>query len=315
MKYTSEITDGILELHNQGYSSRQIAVELNISKSGVNDFLKRVRNGEHIDWGIPETRPKILIFDLETSAAEVLAFGRNKQFISDDSVLKEGGKILTAAWKWLGEEQTEFFGDLNEVVQGSDETVTAVLWDLFNEADAVVAHNALNFDVKVLRTRCLTNGLPPLPTVKILDTLVMAKRNFRFPTNRLNTLAQYLGFGEKVDTGGISLWRDVQSGDPEAFLKMIEYNIQDVVLLEKVYLALRSYGHAGSTFNQGHYHTGKAVCPVCGSEDLEKTGRVVSTAVSLFEEIRCGGCGAVHRTRQAVNTREERSKLTVPILN
>ena len=310
MKYTQSIIEAVIALKDVGLSSRKIAKELGISKSGVNYLLARVNTKE-----VPSDKPKILVFDLETSAATVLAFGRNKQFISDDGVVNEGGKILTASWKWLGEEEVSYYANVDEILQDDDSSVCAVLWELFEQADAVVAHNALRFDVKVLRTRCLANGYPALPTVKILDTLIMAKKNFRFPTNRLNTLAQYFGFGSKNDTGGISLWRDVQAGDKEALKKMVDYNIQDVLLLEKVYLAIRSYGHSGSTFNYGHYSKGVEVCPVCGSDSLQETGRSVSTAVSVFEEVRCGGCGAVHRRRKAVNTKEERAQIVVPILN
>lgn len=312
MKYTQDTIDNILELKRIGLSSRQIAAELGISKSGVNDLLNRKALSKKQK---DPTKPRILVFDLETSAATVLAFGRNKQFISDDAIVSEGGKILTAAWKWLGEEDVHYYANIDEIVMEDDSSVCAVLWELFEEADAVVAHNALKFDVKVLRTRCLANGYPALPTVKILDTLIMAKKNFRFPTNRLNTLAEYFGFGSKNDTGGISLWRDVQDGDENALEKMIDYNVQDVLLLEKVYIALRSYGHSGSTFNHGHYSEGKEVCPVCGSDSIEPTGRKVSTAVSVFEEVRCGGCGSVHRRRQAINTKDQRSQIVVPILN
>lgn len=312
MKYTQKVIDAIFEMNKLGFSSRQIAAELGVSKSGVNDLLKRETKGAK---GEGVTKPKILIFDLETSAATVLAFGRNKQFISDDAVITEGGQILTAAWKWLGEDDVYHYANIDEITDKDDSSVCAILWELFEQADAVVAHNALKFDVKVLRTRCLANGYPALPTVKILDTLIMAKKNFRFPTNRLNTLAEYFGFGSKEDTGGISLWKDVQSGDADALQKMIDYNVQDVLLLEKVYIALRSYGHSGSTFNHGHYSEGKEVCPVCGSDSIEATGRKVSTAVSVFEEVRCGGCGAVHRRRQAVNTKDQRAQIVVPILN
>lgn len=311
MQYTKEIKNAINKLSSQGLSSRKIASQLGISKSGVNNVLSNSKTTEpNVKQGA-----KILLFDLETSAAEVLAFGRNKQFIGDDAILKEGGKILTMAWKWLGTDEILSIGNIDEIKEDSDLTNCCILWELFSEADAVIAHNANRFDVKVLNTRCLANGLPPLPTVKVIDTLVMSKKNFRFPTNRLNTLAQYLGVGAKMDTGGIELWKNVQGGSQEALDKMLDYNMQDVDILEKVYLKLRSFGHAGSSYNANHYNPDQATCSVCGSTNLYNTGRTITTAVSVFEEIRCEDCGATHRTRKPVNSKEQRSNIILPTSN
>lgn len=143
------------------------------------------------------------------------------------------------------------------------------MWELFNQVDAVIAHNGKNFDVKMLQARCLFHGLPPLPSVKIIDTLTMARNSFRLPSNKLDSIASYLGLGRKEDTGGIQLWIDTMNGDQEALQKMLSYCKQDVNLLEKVYYRLRSFGHHGTTFNAAHYFDDdKQRCPVCGSDEL-----------------------------------------------
>lgn len=316
MKYDQQVIDDVILLSRKGYSSREIASQLGISsKSTVNNILNRTNNVKSSVTPI-EDAAKILVFDLETSAARVYAFGRNKQYISQSAVAQEGGKILTASWKWLGSDETFSYGNIADINQDDDSTVCAMLWELFEQADAVIAHNAANFDVKVLRTRCLANGLPDLPTVKVIDTLLMARKHFRFPSNRLDALGAYLGLGRKIDTGGIDLWIRVQEGSKEALEEMINYNIQDVDLLESVYYKLRGYGHSGTNFNAGQYYDdGKDHCAVCGSTNVAPTGRVAYTAVSAFEEVRCTDCGSVHRTRKAINSKEHRSTLAVKSLN
>lgn len=313
--YNADQIQKIVELSRQGYTSREIATELGVSKSGVNYLLNRTVRSSTTE--LPSgSGAKILLFDLETSAAKVYCFGRHKQFISQDAVAQEGGKILTASWKWLGEDEVYSYSNRDEIIAGEDATVVGILYELFEQADAVVAHNGLNFDKKMLATRALVNGYGALPTVKHIDTLVMAKKNFRFPSNRLDHLGAYLGLGRKVDTGGIDLWVKVQEGCPVAIKHMVEYNEQDVLLLEQIYLKLRSFGHAGTNFNAGHYSDDSTPrCASCGSENIAETGKSVYTALSRFAEVRCGDCGAVHRKRETLNTPEDRAKLSLTILN
>lgn len=77
-KYPEFIKDKILELHHKNWSSRMIANELDISKSGVNYFLQYwyANRQDSID-----KFPKITIIDLESSPTIAAVFGRFKQSI------------------------------------------------------------------------------------------------------------------------------------------------------------------------------------------------------------------------------------------
>jgi uncharacterized Zn finger protein len=69
-------------------------------------------------------------------------------------------------------------------------------------------------------------------------------------------------------------------------------------------------GRAGSDFNAAlYYDDDKTRCRVCGSSDVEPTGRNVTTSVSIFAELRCNDCGAVHRTRTTTASKEKRKSL------
>ena len=234
MKYTDKIKEDILNLQSQGYSGRQIATQLRLSKSGVNHYLKNAKQRTR------NNGPRVLFFDLETSAALAYVFSRHKVFLNQDAIHTEGGKILVAGYRFLGEDKTKVLYNKSEIRQGGDYLICAQMWEVFNNSDVVVAHNCKNFDLKMLETRCMANGLPPLPKVQIIDTLEMAKKNFRFPSNKLDSLAAYLDIGRKISTGGIELWTKVQQGDEQAPADMVEYCEQDVDLLVEVFLALRA---------------------------------------------------------------------------
>ena len=323
MLYSFDTQLDILQLATEGHSGRAIAGLLGVSKSGVNDFLARrelfdpVAYAEQATYsdtsGSTETKangPKILLFDLETSAALVYAFGRNKQYINQDAVHTEGGKILMASYRWLHENTTHILVNKEQIRQGSDYWVTDHLWDLFHQADAVVAHNGRNFDVKMLEAACLRNDLPPLPTVHILDTLEIAKKKFRLPSNKLDSLAAFLNIGRKVTHSGIDLWAKVQQGDEEAIEEMVEYCLHDTELLLEVFLYLRSRGLVSGFNAANYYDDDKMRCKTCGSADLEYTERMVTTPTGKFKEIRCNGCGSIQRDKDNKNTKEKRKSLT-----
>lgn len=315
MKYTEDMVKTIVDLKLAGWSSREIASALGISKSGINGLFQR---GVPLQYNPQEvafktTGPKVLIFDTETAAATALTFGRFKVNLSQDNILDNGGWILCACWRWLGEYETHsIYLTPDEVKAKDDSRIVAKLFELYEEADAVLAHNSLGFDHKVVSARALYNNFPPLPKVKVLDTLALAKKHFKLPSNRLDSIGEFLGLGRKLSTGGIQLWRQVQEGDVEAMQKMTTYCEQDVDLLYDIYIRLRPYGSAGSDYNAALYYNDDQIrCRTCGSTDVEHTGRNVTTSVSIFEEVRCNECGAVHRTRTSTTSKEKRKSLIV----
>ena len=161
----------------------------------------------------------------------------------------------------------------------------------------------------MLEVRCLANGLPPLPIVQVIDTLEIAKKKFRFPSNKLDSLAAYLGIGRKVETGGIELWVKVQQGDEKALENMVEYCEGDVDLLVDVFLALRSRGLV-SGFNAALYYNDDVTrCRACGHTEFEYTSRKVLTPSGVYNELRCLECETVQRDKQNQTTKLKRSKL------
>ena len=96
MKYDEQTKNEIERLRKLGLSARAIARNLSLSKSGVQEFLNRNKKSKN--------GPRILILDVETAATLAYTFGRFNINLSQDNIYKEGGFILCACWRWVGED-------------------------------------------------------------------------------------------------------------------------------------------------------------------------------------------------------------------
>jgi DNA polymerase elongation subunit (family B) len=231
--------------------------------------------------------PKILILDIETFpiTAEVWsAYEANALRILRDSI------IVCFSVKWLGGKQiTKALPDYPGYKTGAedDRRLVAELRGLLDEADVVVAHNGRKFDFKRINARMVIHGiLPPSPYATV-DTLVAARQHFGFSQNKLDALGKTLGVGQKVHTGGYTLWQGCLAGDERAWRRMKRYNAQDVTLLERVYRRLLPWikNHP----NHGTY-TGIASCPNCGSTKIQRRGSARATT-RTYQRFQCQKCG------------------------
>lgn len=251
--------------------------------------------------------PKILIFDIETSPMVSYHFGHWKQNIGLNQVI-QNPIMLTWSAKWLFSPET--MSDkitVDEVLELNDERITRSLWKLINDADIIVAHYGDRFDIPMMNVRFLHHNLPPVSTTKSIDTKSVASKHFRFPSNKLDALGGYFGLGQKIQTDFL-LWRGCMEGNPEKIEEMRVYNVQDVVLLEEVYLKLRPY--IKSHPNVGLYmETNEPVCGNCGSHDLIEDGKFYHTMTGKYKTLRCT-CGAISR-RRFTSVSKEKSKAMV----
>jgi hypothetical protein len=177
-------------------------------------------------------------------------------------------------------------------------------WDLLNEADAVMGWNTKGFDMKHLNREFLEAGMnPPSPSVD-LDLMLEVKSNFRFPSNKLDYVAQQLGLGAKVQHEGHTLWVKCMAGDDEAWERMREYQIQDVDLLIPLYQRLLPWikNHP----NYGLYSGEAECCPNCGSTQLRRQGSW-KTSAGEFAKFVCGNCGKWSRSFKRMASTNQRS--------
>ena len=301
----SNQTEWILELKAQGMSSREIASIVGCSKSTVNYVIKgRPKKNQRLDG------PRILFFDLENTPSIGASFQRWKVNLSQDSIIREGGSLLSACWKFNGDTKvTKAVLTSAEAIKDNDARIICELYEAWEQADMVVAHNAKRFDVPLFKTRLLYLGLPPPKTVKVIDTLEIVKK-LKFNSNKLDSLCRTLDIGSKMEHEGIELWLNCMAGNGKALKKMVDYNEKDVLLLEELYHIIKPFDT--NPHNAAHFFKdNKQRCPVCGSENLTPTGSMVYTPVSEFEELSCGDCGHRSRKRNVLNSKEKRASLLV----
>lgn len=211
---------------------------------------------------------------------------------------EQEGYMFCFAYKWLGERTThavslsDFKGYKKQ--PRDDKLLISALDELRAKADVVIYHNGDQFDDKVANGRTIVNGLLPPEPYRTVDTLKVARKHFKLNSNKLDDLGRVLGVGRKERTGGIDLWYDVYHGDPKAIKKMVSYNKQDVVLLEKVYLKLRPWitNHPNLALMGSKPDT----CPNCGLGPMQKRG-IGYTASNLYQRVVCKNCNSQHRFR------------------
>lgn len=237
-----------------------------------------------------KTTRKRLYFDIETSPNIGLFWSAGyKQTIDYSNIIKERA-IICICYKW--EDEKEVYSLQWDKAQ-NDKKVIEEFIKVANQATELVGHNGDKFDLPWIRTRCVYHKLDMFPTYTTIDTLKVSRSKFRFNSNRLNYIAQYLGIGQKIKTE-FNLWKDiVLNKDKVAMDKMIKYCKKDVVLLEKVHKILNSHiepkSHYGVIFGQD-----RGSCPECGSDDLHiKAKRVTASGLKKIQ-YQCQTCGKYH---------------------
>lgn len=241
---------------------------------------------------------KILIVDIETAPSIAYIWQVWKANIGFKQV-KERGYLMSYAAKWLGSDDVMY----NENRHGDDKGLVQDLISLFDQADVVIAHNADKFDVPTVNARAVYHKIPPPSPYKTIDTLKVAKSQFRMERNTLQFLSYYLGVEEKEEHErfpGFELWLQCLKQNDEAWAEMRVYNIQDVLTLEQVYLRLRPWMR--NPPNHG-VHSDVPVCPACGGTHLHKRG-TYSTNVSTFQRYNCLDCGKWSRGRQNLRDKQ-----------
>ena len=281
---------------NDGTRSwRSIAKAIGVAKSTVSDYLRSITDSKPE----PKKVQRILLLDIESAPTKAHVWGRWKQNVGLSQVLSEG-YMLTYSAKWLGDDLIM----CNRIKRPEDDkTIVEELAALIDQADMIVAHNLVKFDWPTIKTRMVFHGMLPPKPVRVVDTLQIAKKAFRFPSNSLDSIAAYLGLERKLQNSGMDLWNRCVQLDESAMEEMLEYNRQDVVVLEQVYNRLAPW------YNQHPsvavlYDDGKQHCPLCGSEELKKLDKSAFTNTSEFDAYRCDDCGKVSRSKQNLRSKE-----------
>jgi DNA polymerase elongation subunit (family B) len=237
-----------------------------------------------------KTKRRRLYFDCEVSANVGLFWQSGyKLQIGTENIIKERA-IICICYKWEDDNEVYY---LQWDSKQDDKKLLQEFINVANTADELVGHNGDKFDLAWIRTRCLFHNIQMFPTYNTIDTLKVARSKFRFNSNRLDYIGKFLGLGQKNHTN-FDLWKDIMIKNcKKAMNTMIDYCIQDVVLLEKVHKALNNHipskTHYGVIFGQD-----RGSCPECGSDDIViNKRRTTASGVKKIQFI-CKTCFKMH---------------------
>lgn len=237
---------------------------------------------------------KILSFDIETFPIEAYTWGLWQQNVGLNQI-KHPGTLASWAAKYIGDDRVYF-----DSANNSDPaTLHKGIHKLLCDTDVLLTYNGKRFDVPWIQTGFVTHGLRP-PTFQHIDLLHVVRRQFKFPSNKLEYVVKALGIGEKMPNEGFELWKKCMAGDKAAWAKMQEYNIHDIVLLERLYERVLPYitNHPNRSLVEG------LVCPNCGSAHYKKDG-IRRTKAGIYQKYACKDCGTPFRGNENLAPKEK----------
>lgn len=252
---------------------------------------------------------KIVSFDLEVSPA----LGRFYPPLWETRILKleERQKLMSFAYQIVGEKKiiSRCLADLKGYKKNprDDKALVKELHEVMSNADVLLGQNSDQFDVKMANYFFVMNGLSSIPPKKQIDTKKIAKRYFRFPSNKLDDLGEALGVGKKTKTTHSDLWEDCYlDQDLKAWKLMNKYCEQDVRVTTAVYLKLRPFmrTHPNIARMTGDHDS----CPTCGLNDFTRVKAYRFTNTSKYTQYVCTICEEYFTDRKAETEKEGDTK-------
>lgn len=258
------------------------------------------------------SKPKILLFDIETKPLIVYSWNVHDTYISPDDII-EDWSILAWSAKWLGEDEI-FYEDLSHVKDKTkDKQLIKHLWELLDEAQVVVGQNSKKFDEKKVNARFIEHGYKPPSSYKSIDTRQIAKKKFGFTSNALKQLTEKLNEKHRKkdhsEFPGNTLWRECLKDNPRAWAVMKDYNVADVLALEELFNKLHPWDNS---LNPSVYLDNEEQVCQCGNDHFQRNGYHY-TNTSKFQRFKCSECGAETRSRVNLFNKDKRDSIRVKV--
>lgn len=227
--------------------------------------------------------------------------------------LLETSRVLCFSAKWHDDPAPLFYSEYEH----GRKVMLDRLHSLLDEAEIITHYNGQKFDVPVFNREFLLEGYNPPSPYKQIDLLKVVKKHFRFVSNKLDHVSYELGLGRKISHMGHELWlrcmgiNCTEEEKDAAWELMEKYNIQDVLLLEKLYARLLPWITNHPNLNM--YTNRKEMrCPNCNSTHLHKRGKH-RTNVGLYQRYQCQSCGTWSKGRTTLVEQDERPNIITQI--
>lgn len=233
---------------------------------------------------------KLLTVDIETTPNLAHVWQLWGQQNIGLNQLMESSELLCAAYKWHDIDSTFFiYGPNYADVDPGNGWGLSDLYDAINLADAVITYNGKKFDIPRLNSAFIENGFDVPAPYHQIDLYQTVKRVFGWPSMKLDYVAGKLLGENKVKHEGHDLWVKCMAGDPDAWARMREYNMQDVVITEKLYDKLKPWIPNHPNVLLYEENPAFRACPKCGSEHYQKRG-FLAKITGTYQKYQCQDC-------------------------
>ena len=253
-------------------------------------------------------KPKIVFWDLETLPDPRVIYNNIPSIGAwpGRTFKAELQSILSFGFKIDGDKKARCINawefDSWSKDRHDDSALVQIIYDTLYDADEIVTHNGKAFDLKVLNTRLMLFGMPPLPPlIKHVDTKIVLKNKISLYSNSLDNAAKFFSLDNKIhwankwDTWGRFAFKEDTKKDRA---QMDKYCKMDVEVLQQLYYKTMPL-HGAYGINRALLD-GRPVCPKCGEDKLIKHSTHKTTS-AVYQRYLCTNCGATSRTDKKDN--------------
>lgn len=254
---------------------------------------------------LKKTDTKILVMDIERIKGEAniefwdLGDYKNRRIRADDVV--QWPRSICVAWSWLGDTDIHFSA---EWMNGGTEKMLRDVWTALDEADIVVGHNVLDFDLKKLNSEFRDLGLTPPRPYKVIDTLKEARKHFGDESKTLDALNSRIGIAGKTDKYDPEVAKAAVEGDRISQAILRAYNEGDIIASESLFLSILPWIKFGPHINmKSEEHL--VTCSHCNSSNIELSGETMAN-IYRYKLYTCKDCGG--HSKGALSSRGSKIK-------
>lgn len=235
----------------------------------------------------------IYVYDIETTPNLVYAWGLWDQNIGINQIV-EPQDILSFAATKLGSKGVE----AHAAWDGYEQMVRR-LHEIMDDADYLVGYNSASFDNKHVRAAFVKLNLKPPSPHRDIDLLRVVKKQFKFPSHKLDYVCQALGLDVKVPNGGMDTWIKCMEGNEAAQKLMLKYNKQDVKITAQLFDRLLPWVDGLNVPLYGEDETESPLsCTRCEGTRVQQRGWAYTTTYR-YRRYQCQKCGGWMKSRRS----------------
>jgi len=219
------------ELRKRGVPAVDIAEQLNRTVDAVRCKLYQLRlSSEIAKYTVSQNwleGARIGFLDLETSSFDA-----------------DAGIILSYSLKLLNGELFTGVITRKEILSGRDDyrLVKELVSLIRDNVDIVATYYGTGFDIPFLRSRAIVQNIPFFQQKEKyhLDIYYWVKYLLKLHRNSLDSATAFLSIEGKNHVD-LKIWNRARVGDKEALEYVLNHNIEDVKILEELFVKLQGY--------------------------------------------------------------------------